>query len=162
MLPQAIVSHRTAERLRIKIVSRKGDGAFFSTVEQSLDRDLKYRIVQVNALTGSVLITDSGVDLETLADHASRRGLFTLEHRLAPVQPLGRTLFGPLLALNRKISGFTDGVVDFPGLVFLTLCGFGIYEILRGNIRPPPWYTAFWYAFGIFTKSMVDRTHDKK
>jgi hypothetical protein len=162
MLPQAIVSHRTAERLRIKIPSRKGDGAYFSAVKHSLDRDLKYRLVQVNAMTGSVLIVDSGVDLESLADRASRGGLFTLEHRLAPVQPLGRTVFAPLLELNRKISGFTEGAVDFPGLVFLALCGFGIYEILRGNIRPPPWYTAFWYAFGIFTKSMVDRTLGEK
>jgi hypothetical protein len=162
MLPQATISHRTAERLRIKIPSRKGDGAFFSTVKQSLDRDLKYGLVQINALTGSVLITESGVDLETLAERASRGGLFALEHRPAPVQPLGRTVFTPLLELNRKISGFTEGAVDFPGLVFLALCAFGIYEILRGNVRPPPWYTAFWYAFGIFTKSMVDRTHGEK
>jgi hypothetical protein len=162
MLPQAIVSHRTAERLRIKIPSRKGDGAFFSTVKQSLERDLKYRLLKVNALTGSVLIVDSGVDLEALADRAARAGLFILEHRLAPVQPVGRTVFSPLMELNRKISRFTEGAVDFPGMVFLALCGFGIYEILRGNIRPPPWYTAFWYAFGIFTKSMVDRTHGEK
>jgi hypothetical protein len=162
MLPQAIVSHRTAERLRIKIPSRKRDGAYFSTVKQSLDRDLKYRLIQVNALTGSVLIVDPGVDQEAVADRAAREGLFTLDHPPAPVQPLGRTIFAPLLEVNRKISGFTDGAVDFPGLVFLALCGFGIYEILRGNIRPPPWYTAFWYAFGIFTKSMVDRTHGEK
>jgi hypothetical protein len=162
MLPQAIVSHRTAERLRIKIPSRKGEGAFFSSVKQSLDRDLKYNLVHVNALTGSVLIVDSGIDLKALANYASRERLFTLEHRLARVQPLGRTVFAPVLDLNRKISGFTDGAVDFPGLIFLALCGFGIYEILRGNFKPPPWYTAFWYAFGIFTKSMVDRTRGEK
>jgi hypothetical protein len=158
MLPQAIVSHRTAERLRIKIPSRKGDDAFFPSVKHSLEQGLKYDLVHVNALTGSVLIVDSGIDLEALANYASRERHFTLEHRLAPVQPLGRTVFAPVLDLNRKISGFTDGAVDFPGLIFLALCGFGIYEILRGNFRPPPWYTAFWYAFGIFTKSMVDRT----
>jgi hypothetical protein len=162
MLPQAIVSHQTAERLRIKIPSRKGDGAFFSSVKHSLDRDMKYDLVNVNALTGSVLIVDSGVEVEALANCASQEHLFTLEHRLVPVQPLGRTLFAPVLDLNRKISGFTDGAVDFPGLIFLALCGFGIYEILRGNFRPPPWYTAFWYAFGIFTKSMVDRARSEK
>ena len=162
MLPQAIVSHRTAERLRIKIPSRKGDGAFFASVKKSLDRDLTYNLVQVNALTGSVLIVDSGIDLSALANYSSKERLFTVEHRLAPVQPLGRTLFVPVLDLNRKIREFTDGAVDFPGLIFLALCGFGIFEILRGNFRPPPWYTAFWYAFGIFTKSMVDRTRDEK
>jgi hypothetical protein len=33
-----------------------------------------------------------------------------------------------------------------------------VVEIMRGNFRMPPWYTAFWYAFGLFTKSMLDRT----
>jgi hypothetical protein len=162
MLPQAIVSHRTAERLRIKIPSRKKNDAFFSEVKQSLDRDLKCRLVQINALTGSILIVDSGIDLETLADHASREGLFTLEPRSAPSQLLGQAVFAPVAALNRKISGFTAGAVDFPGLVFVVLCAFGLYEILRGNVKPPPWYTAFWYAFGIFTKSMVDEAYSKK
>jgi hypothetical protein len=162
MLPQAIVSHQTAERLRIKIPSRKGDGAFFAHVKQSLERELKYRLLQVNALTGSVLIVDPVLDLEDVTNCASRERLFTLEHRLAPAQPLGRMVFAPVVELNRKISGFTDGAVDFPGLIFLVLCGFGIYEILRGNFKPPPWYTAFWYAFGIFTKSMVDRTRGEK
>lgn len=162
MLPQAIVSHRTAERLRIKIPSRKKNDAFFSEVKQSLDRDLKCRLVRVNALTGSILIVDSGIDLEILADHASREGLFTLEPRPAPSQPLGQAVFAPVAALNRKISGFTAGAVDVPGLVFVLLCAFGLYEILRGNVKPPPWYTAFWYAFGIFTKSMVDEAYGKK
>jgi len=162
MLPQAIVSHQTTERLRIKIPSRKGDAAFFASVKQSFDRDLKYSLVHVNALTGSVLIVDPDIDLEEVSNCASRERLFTLENRLVPVQPIGRTVFAPVLDLNRKISGFTDGAVDFPGLIFLALCGFGIYEILRGNFKPPPWYTAFWYAFGIFTKSMVDRTRGEK
>jgi hypothetical protein len=37
------------------------------------------------------------------------------------------------------------------------LLGTGIYQIVRGNFGAPPWYTAFWYAFGVFTKSLIDK-----
>jgi hypothetical protein len=28
--------------------------------------------------------------------------------------------------------------------------GAGIYQIARGNFAAPAWYTAFWYALGLF------------
>ena len=28
-------------------------------------------------------------------------------------------------------------------------------EMAREANRTPPWYTAFWYAFGLFTKSLL-------
>jgi len=42
-------------------------------------------------------------------------------------------------------------------MAILSLLGLGLYQILRGNFRAPPWYTAFWYALGIFTKSLSDK-----
>ncbi|MFZ0134107.1 MAG: hypothetical protein WAK95_16320, partial [Desulfobacterales bacterium] len=104
MLPQATASHRTAERLRLKIPSRKGDGGFFTTVAQSLARDLNYLDIRVNALTGSVLITDPGIDLEKLTEHAVREGLFELVSGLLQVQPLGQKVYSPLTAFNRKFN----------------------------------------------------------
>jgi hypothetical protein len=47
--------------------------------------------------------------------------------------------------------------VDLPGMVFLSALLIGLYELARGNFRPPPWYTAFWYAFGVYSKSLMDR-----
>lgn len=156
MLPQATAGHRTAERLRIRIPSRKGDVGFFTTVAQSLARDLKYRDIRVNALTGSVLIADPGIDLDKLADHAVREGLFKLDAGLSRVQPLGQRVYHPLASFSRKFNGLTDGALDFPGLMFLALCAVGLYEILKGNAKLPPWYTAFWYAFGIVTSSVIN------
>lgn len=46
---------------------------------------------------------------------------------------------------------------DLPGMAFLTLLGVGIYQLVRGNFAAPPWYTAFWYAMGIFTKSIMEK-----
>ncbi|MFZ0611599.1 MAG: hypothetical protein WAM73_05120 [Desulfobacterales bacterium] len=155
ILPQATASHRTAERLRIKIPSRKGDDGFFNTVAQSLARDLKYREIRVNALTGSVLMTGPGIDFEKLTDHAAREGLFALDPGLPRVQPLGQKVYHPLAAFSRRFNGLTDGTLDFPGLMFVALCAVGLYEILKGNAKLPPWYTAFWYAFGILTTSLI-------
>jgi hypothetical protein len=34
----------------------------------------------------------------------------------------------------------------------------GVYQILRGQFRTPPWYTAFWYAFGLLTMFVVKKS----
>jgi hypothetical protein len=57
---------------------------------------------------------------------------------------------------------FTGGWLDLPGMAFLLLLGIGIYQIRRGNIGLPPWYTAFWYAFGVYTKSLVEKYIESK
>jgi hypothetical protein len=62
----------------------------------------------------------------------------------------------PLHSANRQIRQVTGGRVDLPGAVFLALLVFGAVELLRGNWRTPPWYTAFWYAFGLYSKSLID------
>ncbi len=40
----------------------------------------------------------------------------------------------------KKISG---GELDIPSLVFLSLLISGIWQIARGNLGMPAWYTAF-------------------
>jgi hypothetical protein len=154
----AIVSHRSPGRLRIKIASRKGDHAFFSTIAQSLQEEMQLKAVRTNALTGSVLILDSAVDIEAVADHAAAHDLFALQAHEPIKVPLARTLVTPVQEMDQKIKRFTAGEIDTMGTIFILLCIYGLVELLRGNAKAPPWYTAFWYAFGIFTKSMIDRS----
>jgi hypothetical protein len=157
MLPPAIISHRTSGRLRIKVASRKGDFDFFSKLQKSFRENLKFQAIQTNALTGSILIRDPEIDINAVSAHAVAKDLFALQDQSAKKMPLARTLLGPMQEMDRKIRVFTGGDVDIMGVIFFLLCSFGLFELIRGNFKSPPWYTAFWYAFGIFTKSIVDR-----
>ena len=57
--------------------------------------------------------------------------------------------------LNINIRRLTTGEMDLAGILLLFLLIAGMTEILRGKIQMPPWYTAFWYAFGIYKLASV-------
>jgi hypothetical protein len=157
MVPIAHVSHRTPERMRIRIPLRKGDADYFARLEKSLTDRFNFQKLTVNHLTGSILIVDPSIDPAAVADHGRENELFDLQVLQPPREALARKVSSPVAALNRSIERFSGGDVDAAGLVFIALCVYGVIEIARGNLRRPPWYTALWYAFGVFTKSIVDR-----
>lgn len=51
----------------------------------------------------------------------------------------------------------TLGHLDLPTLLFFVLIAVGTVQLLRNGLRSPPWYTAFWYAMGIYLKSLADK-----
>ena len=59
----------------------------------------------------------------------------------------------PFASLSRRIRDFTGSAADLSGLAVLALLTVGVYQIARGNFGAPAWYTAFWYALGIFNRS---------
>lgn len=156
MLPQAQIVHRTAQRLRIRIPGRRGERDFFARLEGSLKRDLELQEVRTNSLTGTVLLIGERIDVERLAELARGEGLFVLQGS-APPAPLSKKLVRPMANLDESIRTISGGELDLPSLFFLGLLGMGIYQIARGNVGAPPWYTAFWYAFGVFTKYLIDK-----
>lgn len=155
MVPDAQVFHGMPRRLRIKIPSKKGCKSYFSDLSDGLSRCPGVECVQVNPVTGSVMVMYDG-DIKALADYARTNGLFSLQ-RATPVK---RTLFQEVAATfqsyNRNLKQMTGGEVDIPGLVFLSLLVSGIWQIARGNLVMPAWYTAFYYALGVFTTTKVD------
>jgi len=157
-LPAAHIGHRVSERLRIKIPSRKGDDAYFSEVKKSLLEDGALHSLEVNPTTGSLLIKGSGTDLESIRSVGKKKALFQLEEASEKVEPLSRKIAVPFRDLGRAIDRFSGGEIDLAGAVFLGLIGWGMVQLARGNFAAPPWYTAFWYALGIFTKSLVDES----
>lgn len=156
MLPEAKVSHQSSKRLRIKIPSQKGEGEYFQIVGKKLVEYQAFDVLQLNPVTGSVLFLDERLDIAGIEAYARENGLFDLKKAGVSVMPLSRRIAEPLSGTSSFLSRTTGGFLDLPGAAFLLLLGVGLYEIVRGNFRTPPWYTAFWYAFGIFTKSIVD------
>lgn len=152
MLPAASISHRASRRLRVKVHSRKGNGEYFAQVKEELAGQPGVERVEVNPLTGSVLVLHDLEDKE-IADYAEGKGLFKVEMRNSRPKALSRQVMKSFGDIDRKIKRFTGGEVDLPEATFITLLGMGLYEIGRGNIMAPAWYTAFWYAFNVFLKA---------
>lgn len=157
LLPEARIGHRTAERIRIKIPSRKGQWDYFSHVRKVLLHNGPMDSVDVNPNTGSVLIKGAGLDAAVLASVGEANSLFRLEMPPSEVEPLSRKIVAPVRDLSRSVSRFSGGELDLLGMAFLGLLGVGIYQLVRGNVTAPSWHTAFWYAMGIFTISVTGK-----
>ena len=85
---------------------------------------------------------------------AQSQGLFAIkEDQKIRVTSFHDSVSGQFAALNDRVREATGESFDLPGLAFLGLVVSGIYQIARGNFTAPAWYTAFWYALGIFGKS---------
>jgi hypothetical protein len=110
-------------------------------------------LVSANPVTGSLLVEGEAIDVGRVRRLGAERQLFDLEESAAAPLPLSCKIVAPLGDLDNALRGATGGEVDMAGAVFVALLASGIYEISRGNFALPAWYTAFWYAFGVFSKS---------
>ena len=149
----AYISHRSAGRVRLRVPERKRDDWYFSSLREGLLKEEGVDDVEVNPLTGSVLVTGRGA--EEAVSSLSSQGLVVL--RQEDIQGKTTTLHEGVAegfaGLDRQIKAFTGNAVDLSGLAFVALVAAGLYQIGKGNFAAPAWYTAFWYALGIFGKS---------
>ena len=157
MLPEAHVCHTSKNRIRVRIPSKKGDAEYFRTLRDGLAALKKFETVEVNAVTGGVLFCGEGAAVSPISEAGEAGSFFSLREK-PPLRavPLSRRLAQPVQDASAFLTRNTGGLVDLPGLAFVLLLGIGAYQVLLGNLRSPPWYTAFWYAFGVFTKSLAD------
>jgi hypothetical protein len=156
MIPEAVVSHRTAHRLRIKVPSRKRDEQYFGFLVQSISAQQGIETVEANPVTGSIVIVHE-TDADTLLAYCRNNSLFSVIEESAPEpSSLHRTITDGFEGINRQIRNASKGSLNMGGIAFLALVGVGAYQIARGNFAAPAWYTAFWYALNIFLKSRDD------
>lgn len=157
MLPKAELASCVADRLRLRIHSRRGDRSYFNDLRERWRKEFPDTDPVCNAMTGSVMVTGTDVDTDAIAEFGRRQNLFEWK----PDVSKGRTWAGEVetvvLSLNRKIQNFSAGTLDLTSGLFAALVVFGIIELLRGRWKSPPWYTAFWYAFGVYSKAVVDQ-----
>lgn len=153
MIPEAIVGHSTPGRLRLKVPLKKGNAAYFSTLKEYFTHLEGVKQVETNALTGSLVLIHTS-DLRSITAFAEERSLFKLNKISSSMPALSRNVVKTFSDFDKGMKRFTGNELDVPGMAFLTLLGFGIYEIARGNFAAPAWYTAFWYSLNIFLKSL--------
>lgn len=156
MLPAAYVSHRTPNRLRIKIPSKKGDSVYFTYLKNHLSVYQGIEKTEINPITGSVLVVHT-LDERKIVTHAEDNKLFKISNLRTSSTGLSESILQTFRDLNAKITTSTKGFANIPDIIFLTLLGVGIYQISRGNFTAPAWYVAFWYALNMFWKSQTQR-----
>lgn len=159
MIPVARITHRTPDRMRLKVVPRRGDLPFFDAMAEKVSTAFPDWAVEVNALTGSMLVSGEGLTPQKLTEFGRGEGLFEMETAVDAKHSLALSVTEPLHSADRQIKELTGGRIDLPGAIFVFLLFFGIIELIRGNWRTPPWYTAFWYAFGLYSKTLIDAPH---
>lgn len=160
MTPQAVVLHKTNDRMRLRIASRRRDISFFDMLDRKITDAFPSLSVQTNAVTGSLLLCGGSVELDDLAAFGRSNRLFELAADRIGKEAMTLSITTSMKSANQRIRQLTGERVDLPNALFISLLIFGVIELMRGNWRTPPWYTAFWYAFGLYSKSLIDPPAD--
>lgn len=148
-----VISHASKGRLRLRIPSKKRNGVFFEHLYSEITKLPGLTQVQVNPLSGSILIVHTKLPDEISAWLHSQANLTSKNNALLHPNNVHKAISGTFEEVNGRIRGFTKGELDIPTLSFIALLTVGIYQISRGNFTAPAWYTALWYALNIFLKS---------
>jgi hypothetical protein len=136
----------------LRFPSRKGDGAFFDLVQKQLFKCEGVEKVEVNPLTGSVLVIHQS-STQAIGEFLGKAGMPFPGDSDSGATQLRRQVSASFSGLNSQIKKAVGGEIDLWNLVFLFLIGSGVYQVARGNIAAIPWYTAFYYAFNILSKA---------
>jgi hypothetical protein len=162
-LPLAFICHESVGRLRIKVASCRGDAGYFERVVKSLSGLRKFATLSANPLTGSLLFSGDNLDTGKIAAFSREHALFELATtQQTPSPPIMHSLVQPVASIDRSLRTVTGGKIDLPTGIFLGLLGSGIYQLARGRFSAPPWYTAFWYAFGLFSTYVIEKAVEGK
>jgi hypothetical protein len=149
MAPLARVVHALPGRKRLKIEEKRGDEAYFSTVEKSLSESPGIVAVETNCRTGSVVVYHHP-DESSALHAAEEQGLFQLATQ-GPAGPTAAPSVAATATATRKATrprpkaARTSGVNLRP-LIIMGWVGLGIAQAIEGNIAVPA-IAAFWYAY---------------
>ncbi len=152
-LPEANICHRTSERIRVKISSKKGEAHYFDAVVKTLSKSPGILRIEANPLTGSVLIVlqEKEFDLRGLA---RAKKLFALKDSPWRAKPFYEAFSQSIQQCNLQMKDFTGGGLDLTGLAFLVLITIGIFQLMEGNVMVPA-ITAFWYATSLIMEARL-------
>ncbi len=156
MIPDAVMTHASPGRLRLRIPLKKGDEESLIFCRKQLAECPGILSIEVNPVTGSMLFLHK-TTVPAIAEYARSKNLFTMQEKLQNpgMKPsnLRKNITETFEGLDKKIQSMSDGAMDLGGLAFVVLVGAGVIQILAGNAGTLPWYVAFGFAFTIFQVS---------
>jgi hypothetical protein len=139
--------------MRIKIPQKKGDSAYFLSLNTAMSQLGGIKRLESNPITGSVLFIHN-INADAIIEFARANSIFHFHlNSLNQNTNLHGNIMEAFKGINNQVRGLTGGEIDLWSLSFILLVAVGLYEICMGNFAAPAWYTAFWYALNIFLKS---------
>lgn len=142
----ACVRSKVPGRLRLGIPSRKGDTAYWNSLQAACAKLPGVANCLANALTGSLLLTSHpGITL------SPEKVAVQLDLQLQSIDPVpwDEKISNYFEFVDRHVKHLTRGELDLKGGVFLGCIAAGIYQIGIGNLAMPAWFVAFWYAMNL-------------
>jgi hypothetical protein len=143
MIP-ARLAHCSPGRLRLRVRSKRGDAAYFGRVRDHLSQCPGVRQLQVNPVTGSVVVHHS-LPLEGLLGFGKANGLFEIEETPVGGPPPLARVSDAFAGLSQRLERATAGGLDLATLAFAALTGAALVQLARGNAGAPA-VTLLWYA----------------
>jgi hypothetical protein len=154
--------HAIPGRVRLRFPALRGDAVLSREVQKQLAALPVVRRVEVNPLTGSVLVlydpADSaaiaqlgrlmipGLDLDAMPGPDDREG----EDGLTSASPT-EAVASFTRRLNERLEAATGGSVDLKLLVPASLFAGGLLRLVASRKVPSPtWYDFLWFAFGTY------------
>lgn len=148
MAPLARVAHSLPGRKRVKIDEKRGDDAYFATLEKELAECPGVVMVTTDPRMGTALISHTTEDPD-LWSYVAEHELFELGKSQATARTLTRTsIVGETKPFKNKSYAKYGNGPNMRLLIFLGMMGMGIAQAIKGNIAIPA-IAAFWYAFSI-------------
>lgn len=155
MIPAAVIAHASSGRLRIRVLSQKGNLAALKSQGDQLAACPGVISIEVNPGTGSILLLHQ-TTVQGIAEYARTRNIFSLEepkNSRVPSVKLRRNLGDTFKSVDRQMQNLTGGDLDLRGFAVGALVIAGSVQILSGTAGPLPWSAAFWYAYNLYSKT---------
>jgi hypothetical protein len=149
----ARVVHSIPGRTRLRAESIKGDVQALSAVQTALEDTKGVQSVQINVLTGSILV-EHDISVEDVLGQLQRRDVLELdnsepEHYLA-------TLHRALAESDRRLKVASKGKLDLETVSFFGFVAGGIYQCLN-NHGLPAGVTLLRYAVELVTSTAINQ-----
>ncbi|MBN9134035.1 MAG: hypothetical protein J0H48_11840 [Nitrosospira multiformis] len=149
MTPLARVAHALPGRKRIKIDGKRGDAAYFATLEKKLAECPGVVAVTTDPRTSTALVSHTAED-PVLWNYIAEHGLFQFgKNETSVPTPVHSSIAGGIMAAEHKPYTKSGKKPDIRRLIFLAMMGMGVVQVIRGNIAIPA-IAAFWYAYCVF------------
>jgi hypothetical protein len=155
MIPDAVIAHASSGRLRIRLLSQKGNLGALKSLGDQIASCPGILSIEVNPATGSMLLIHQ-TSVHAISEYARSKDLFSLQEQKSPKVPsadIRRSLGETFKSVDRQIQNLTDGDMDLSGFALAALIVAGTAQILTGNAGAMPWFAAYWYAYHLYSRT---------
>jgi hypothetical protein len=160
MAPLAREVHALPGRTRLRIDEKRGDEAYFTTVESALRDYPGISSVETNSRTASVLVHHTENDPSPW-QRAEEQGLFRVAEKEAEMPKMATAISATPNPARKprapKPEAARTNRAYWRPLIFLAWAGMGIAQAIEGNIAIPA-TAAFWYAYLMTQENGVSNT----